>query len=77
MLSKDKMARINELARKSKSEGLTLEEKKEQNELRAEYLMTFRSHFKDQLHTIKVVDIEGHDVTPEKLKQSKERRKKH
>jgi len=77
MLSKDKLNRINELARKAKSEGLTIEEKNEQNELRAEYLMTFRAHFKDQLHTIKVVDIEGKDVTPTKLKQSKERRKKH
>ncbi|MGV3488340.1 MAG: DUF896 domain-containing protein [Tuberibacillus sp.] len=77
MLSKEKMARINELARKAKSEGLTIEEKNEQNELRAEYLLAFRSNFKEHLHQIKVVDIEGNDVTPLKLKQSKERRKKH
>lgn len=77
MLSKEKLARIKELAKKAKEVELTAEEKKEQNELRAEYLLAFRSHFTDHLHNIKVVDTEGNDVTPMKLKQSKERRRKH
>ncbi|PYZ98110.1 hypothetical protein CR205_05810 [Alteribacter lacisalsi] len=72
MLSKDKIARINELARKSKSEGLSLKETAEQKELRQEYLKSVRSSFKNQLHSVKVVDDEGNDVTPAKLKKSKE-----
>ncbi|WEG11531.1 DUF896 domain-containing protein [Pullulanibacillus sp. KACC 23026] len=77
MLEKEKLARISELSRKSKSEGLTPAEKKEQAHLRQAYLEAFRSGFKDHLHTIKVVDPNGDDVTPLKLKQSKERRSKH
>jgi uncharacterized protein YnzC (UPF0291/DUF896 family) len=77
MLSKEKLARISELANKAKKDGLTAEEKQEQNALRAEYLMAFRSNFKDHLHTIKVVDKEGNDVTPKKLKDSKARRRNH
>ncbi|MBY6267980.1 DUF896 domain-containing protein, partial [Parageobacillus thermoglucosidasius] len=42
MLSKQKMARINELARKAKSSGLTEEETLEQQQLRREYIQAFR-----------------------------------
>jgi len=56
MLSKEKMNRINELARKSKSTGLTPEEKKEQETLRAEYISKFREYFKAQLDQIEFVD---------------------
>lgn len=63
---------INELARKSKAEGLTDEEKARQKELREEYVRQFRSGFEQQLKTIKVVDSKGNDVTPEKLKKAKE-----
>lgn len=60
MLIKEKMDRINVLARKCKSEGLTDEEKVEQKILREEYLVKFREHFKDHLENIKFVeDIEG------------------
>jgi uncharacterized protein YnzC (UPF0291/DUF896 family) len=77
MLSKEKINRINELAKKAKQEELSIEEKKEQTNLRQEYLKTFRKSFDSQLHTIKVVDPKGEDVTPQKLKQSKNNRKKH
>ncbi|GGH80990.1 uncharacterized protein YnzC (UPF0291/DUF896 family) [Pullulanibacillus pueri] len=76
MLPSHRLARINELANKAKIEPLTSAEKREQQELRAEYLQAFRSRFKTQLHSITVVDEEGHDVTPEKLKKSKARHKK-
>jgi uncharacterized protein YnzC (UPF0291/DUF896 family) len=68
MLSKDKIARINELSNKAKNEGLTDKEQKEQKNLRQEYLETFRGSFKNHLKSIKVVDEEGNDVTPQKIK---------
>jgi uncharacterized protein YnzC (UPF0291/DUF896 family) len=68
MLSKEKMARINELARKKKTSGLTLAEAKEQSQLRSEYLATFRSAMLDTLTNTKIIDPEGNDVTPEKIK---------
>lgn len=71
MLSKEKMARINELARKSKSTGLTELEAKEQSKLRSEYLATFRSSMLDTLTNTKFIDPEGNDVTPEKIKDRK------
>ncbi|MYL63871.1 DUF896 domain-containing protein [Bacillus hwajinpoensis] len=74
MLSQDKIQRINELSRKSKESSLTDAEKKEQKGLRQEYLASLRSSFSNQLHSIKVVDEEGTDVTPEKLKESKKNR---
>lgn len=70
---KDLIKRINELANKSKTQGLTDEEKTEQGELRQEYLKVFRGNMKNTLLNTKVVDTEGRDVTPEKLK--KEQRK--
>lgn len=67
------IARINELARKQKSpEGLSELEKSEQQSLRAEYIAIFKSNFKQQLKSIKVVDKHGKDVTPAKLKKLKE-----
>lgn len=69
MLSDDKMARINELSKKSKEEGLTLSEQNEQKELREEYLKAFRSGMKNHIEGAKIVDPDGNDVTPEKLKQ--------
>lgn len=76
MLSKEKMARINELSRKSKDSGLTQEEAKEQTQLRGEYLQTFRKSMADTLENVTIVDPEGNDVTPEKLKMIKESKNK-
>ncbi|MET3682224.1 uncharacterized protein YnzC (UPF0291/DUF896 family) [Alkalibacillus flavidus] len=77
MLSQEKIDRINTLANKKKTKGLTKQEENEQQELRQEYLHAFRSSFKNQLHSMKVVDPEGQDVTPEKLKEEQENQKKH
>ncbi|GEK58366.1 hypothetical protein CHL76_09355 [Marinococcus halophilus] len=73
MLSKEKIDRINELAKRQKSTGLTAEEEEEQHALRQEYLNKFRSSFKNQLENVKVVDEEGTDVTPNKLERVKRR----
>lgn len=56
MVSKDKIERINFLARKAKTEGLTEKEKAEQKKLRQEYLANFRNNFRTQLDNIKFVD---------------------
>jgi uncharacterized protein YnzC (UPF0291/DUF896 family) len=75
MIEKKKLARINELAAKAKNEPLTAAEKAEQAQLRDEYLQAFRGNFRDHLHGVTVIDPEGNDVTPEKLKASKAERK--
>ncbi|WP_391121551.1 DUF896 domain-containing protein [Psychrobacillus sp. L3] len=71
MLSKEKLTRISELSRKSKSTGLSIEEAKEQSALRKEYLETFRSTMRDTIESVKVIDPAGNDVTPLKVKQAK------
>ncbi len=62
MLSKEKMKRLNELARKAKKESLNNEEKEEQRLLRDEYLAKFRNHFKKRLENIVFVDENGNEV---------------
>jgi uncharacterized protein YnzC (UPF0291/DUF896 family) len=59
------IARINELARKHKSVGLTEEEQAERVSLRTQYLAVFKSNFKQQLDTIKYVEDENPDSTPQ------------
>ncbi|UAL49257.1 DUF896 domain-containing protein [Sutcliffiella horikoshii] len=71
MLSKEKIARINALSKKAKSEGLTKEETVEQQKLRQEYIKTFRASMENTLQGVTIVDPEGNDVTPEKLKDTK------
>lgn len=68
-MTKEQVARINELARKKKTVGLTEGELKEQAELRAQYLKDFREGFRQQLdHTY----IQYEDGRREKLTQKKQ-----
>ena len=69
MLDPKKIERINELARKKKTVGLTQVEQDEQLLLRQEYLEVFRGGMRNHIEGLKVVDEDGNDVTPEKLKQ--------
>ena len=63
--------RINELAKKSKTaEGLTDAEKIEQKKLRKDYIKQFRGTLDDILLNSTIIDPEGTDVTPEKLKKA-------
>lgn len=57
-----KIARINELYRKSKAEGLTEAEKEEQKLLRQEYLDTIRRNLRGQLNNIDVKEKDGRIV---------------
>ena len=54
-----KIARINELYKKSKAEGLTEEEAKEQHALRQEYLDSVRKNLRSQLNNIDVKEADG------------------
>ncbi len=58
-MNEEKIARINELSRKSKAEGLTEEEKLEQTILRQEFITSFRNNLKAQLDNIDVVNSDG------------------
>jgi uncharacterized protein YnzC (UPF0291/DUF896 family) len=77
MLSKNKMNRINELAKKSKATGLTESEAKEQTRLRKEYLETFRQSMKGTIENTRIFDSEGNEVTPKKVKDIQNKRKMH
>lgn len=63
----NKIARINELARKSKTEGLTDTEKDEQAKLRAEYIAAYKRSLVSQLESVRIVDEKG-NKTPLKKK---------
>ena len=64
-----KINRINELAKKKKAGTLTTEEKVEQAQLREEYIEGYRRAIRHHIEGIKLVDEDGNDVTPEKLRQ--------
>ena len=52
-----KIARINELAKKKKTEGLTSAEKVEQAKLREEYIEGYRRAVRHHIEGIKIVDV--------------------
>lgn len=54
-----KIQRINELYSKSQAEGLTSEEKKEQQELRSEYIANIRANLRGQLDNIDIQEADG------------------
>lgn len=56
MINDQAIQRINELARKAKSVGLTDAELEERNELRRRYIHAFRTNLRQQLDSIKLVD---------------------
>ena len=56
MIDQKLIDRINELAKKKKTVGLTEEEMKLQKELRKEYLALFKEGLKQQLESIEIVD---------------------
>lgn len=59
MVNEKTIARINELYRKSKAEGLTTDEQKEQAQLRREYIDAFKANLKSNLETIKIQQPDG------------------
>ncbi|MCH5273476.1 MAG: DUF896 domain-containing protein [Lachnospiraceae bacterium] len=59
MTMEEKIARINELYHKSKNEGLTEEEKREQAELRKEYVRSFRDNVRAALDNVSILEEDG------------------
>lgn len=65
-MDQKKIARINELYHKSKREGLTEKEKKEQFKLRQEYLAAIKKNMRATLDNVSVENPDG-TITPLKL----------
>jgi uncharacterized protein YnzC (UPF0291/DUF896 family) len=55
----EKIQRINDLYRKSKAEGLTEAERKEQQLLRKEFIANVRGNLVSQLNAIDMVNADG------------------
>ena len=55
----EKIKRINELYHKSQAEGLTDEERKEQQLLRQEYVANVRANLRGQLNNINIQEKDG------------------
>ncbi len=67
-MTEERIARINELAKKSREVGLTEEEKAEQAALRAEYIRGYTQNLRAQLDNTYIVDEKGNK---KKLKKKK------
>lgn len=61
MTNTSRVDRINELAKKKKSIGLTDAEKAEQQKLYKEYLSAFRKNMEMQLDNVYIVDENGNE----------------
>ena len=64
----EKIARINELAKKKNRRLNSAEGKVEQAKLREEYIEGYRRSVRHHIEGIKLL-MKGNDVTPEKLRQ--------
>lgn len=60
MVTQEQINRINELSKKSKAEGLTEEEKAEQQNLRRLYIDSFKESLVSQLENTYYIGDSGH-----------------
>ena len=72
MVTDEELARINELAHKKKTVGLTEEERLEQAHLRTKFIEDFRARFIAQLDNIELVDPDD-----PRLEEQKKKNKNH
>ncbi len=70
-MEQEKINRINELARKSKAEGLTDAEKEEQALLRREYIDSVKASLIGQLENTYIVDVKGNKKKVERKRNGK------
>ncbi|ATZ18747.1 hypothetical protein ESOMN_v1c03650 [Williamsoniiplasma somnilux] len=66
---------INNFFEISKKKELTKEEKNIRDELRKTYINSYKENLISNLKNIKVVDKNGKDITPSKIKKLKEENK--
>jgi len=71
-MNEQKIARINELYHKSKAEGLTEEEAKEQALLRQEYIASIKNAMLGNINNIDVVEEDGSVKPLSSFKKNKE-----
>lgn len=71
MVSKEMIARINELAAIAKERELTTEETAEREQLRRAYIDSIKSGIRDQLKSIEILEEDGtvSQVTPKAPKK--------
>jgi len=67
-MTDERIKRINFLYHKSKTEGLTEEEKQEQMQLRKEYVASFRQGMTNTLENVYIMDKDGNKKKIEKRK---------
>ena len=65
-MTEERIARINELARKAKGEGLSPEETEERDRLRKAYIADFRRSLEAHLENTYVVDAKGNKTKLQK-----------
>ncbi|MCI9145619.1 MAG: DUF896 domain-containing protein [Eubacterium sp.] len=70
-MTQEKINRINELAHKSKTVGLTDEEKQEQAVLRREYIDSFKASLVGQLENTYIIDEKGNKRKVQKKNNGK------
>lgn len=61
--------RINELAKKSREEGLTEEEKAEQADVRQQYIRKFRQGMENTLSSVYIMDEKGNKKKVQKKQE--------
>lgn len=69
------LPRINELAKLAKERALTEAELAERDVLRKKYLEAVRNATSNMILNSTIVDAEGNDVTPKRLKEEQARLK--
>ena len=75
-MEKEKIERINELARKSKLEPLSPEELAEQKALRDEYIADFRAQFRSTLENTVVQYPDGSRKSLEEAREDEKKKRK-
>lgn len=70
-MDEKKIQRINALYHKSKGEGLTEEEKAEQQALRKEYIASVKKNLNSQIENISIMNPDGTVVKASEMRKKK------